>query len=52
MRLQDYGGESGDEAEAKPASLKDVISILPLAPDVSVSDVMSTESDILCYRYL
>lgn len=52
VRLRDYGGKSAKDPEMKMASLEDVISISPLAPDVSVSDVMSTESDLLCYRYL
>ncbi|KAK0755793.1 hypothetical protein N5P37_011667 [Trichoderma harzianum] len=52
VRLWDYGGHSTKGQETLKASIKDIISISPLAPDVRVSDVMSTESDVLCYRYL
>ncbi|WQF83004.1 Putative tyrosinase copper-binding domain, di-copper centre-containing domain superfamily [Colletotrichum destructivum] len=50
-RLSDYGEIKKHEAVTQ-TSLSDAISIGGImAPDIHVSDVMSTESDLLCYRY-
>ncbi|OHF02032.1 hypothetical protein CORC01_02611 [Colletotrichum orchidophilum] len=50
-RLSDYGETKKDKVVTQ-ASLSDAISIGGImAPDIHVSDVMSTESDLLCYRY-
>ena len=44
LRLGDYAGKDR-------ASLDDVLPMDGFAPDMQASDVMSTESDVLCYKY-
>ncbi len=43
------GIESDDSGES--ASLGDIIDLGQLSAQVTVSEVMRTESDLLCYRY-
>ena len=33
------------------ASLEDIILMNNLGPDIKVSEIISTESELLCYRY-
>lgn len=50
QRLMDYGGKAGANSTER-ASLTDLLQVSGLAPAVKVSEVMSTESMLLCYRY-
>ena len=36
---------------SRPALLQDILPMGGLAADIEVSEIMSTESDILCYHY-
>jgi tyrosinase len=44
------GSENPDESEGT-ATLEDKILMLGLAEDVSVHDVLTTNSEMLCYKY-
>lgn len=51
-RLEDYSGKAAYAYESNSeASLKDSLPVGDLAPDVRVGNIMSTESELLCYRY-
>ena len=49
-RVIEYNGPKDGHSEMA-ASLDDMLSMLELAPDIPVRDMMSTESDTLCYVY-
>ncbi|KAH8777274.1 hypothetical protein BGZ57DRAFT_927509 [Hyaloscypha finlandica] len=49
-RLSEYKGKAKSDSE-DAASLSDVLPMGGFAHDMRVSDVMNTESDLLCYRY-
>lgn len=46
----DYNGPSEHESEVE-ASLDDLLRLGEMATNLKIKDVMSTESDMLCYRY-
>jgi tyrosinase len=50
VRLSEYTGKARSDSE-DAASLSDVLPMGGLAPDMHASDVMNTESELLCYRY-
>ena len=50
IRGQQYLGVAETNTTGK-ASLADLMPMGGLAPDLKVSHIMSTESDLLCYRY-
>jgi tyrosinase len=50
VRLSEYSGKARYGSEER-ASIHDVLPMGGLAPDIPVSEVMSSESDLLCYRY-
>ena len=47
---QAYSGPESSKTTAR-ASLDDTLAFQGLGPDVDVSEVMDTESVLLCYRY-
>ena len=49
-RLVDYGGKAATNSTER-ATLSDLLQVGALAPAVKVSEVMNTESTLLCYRY-
>jgi tyrosinase len=49
-RLLDYGGKAAANSTER-AALTDLLHVSSLAPPVTVSEIMSTESTLLCYRY-
>lgn len=49
-RLTEYSGRAATNSTLE-ASLTDMISMGGLAPDISVVEIMDTESGMLCYRY-
>lgn len=50
-----FGGNknqlSPDAPSSPPAELTDLLPMLGMAADIPISDVMSTETDLLCYTY-
>lgn len=50
QRLTEYLGRAAQNS-TESASLEDVLPMGNLAPDVQVSEIMATESELLCYRY-
>ena len=50
QRLTEYLGKAAQNS-TESASLEDVLPMGNLAPDVQVSEIMATESELLCYRY-
>ena len=49
-RLRQYTGKAAYES-SEEASLTDVIPMGGLLPNIQVAYIMSTETDLLCYRY-
>jgi len=49
-RTTEYIGKAATDSRDK-ASLEDSMPMGGLAADIKVLEVMSTESDLLCYRY-
>ncbi|MCJ1229643.1 hypothetical protein MMC12_006312 [Toensbergia leucococca] len=49
-RLTDYAGRLLRNSTQR-ASLNDIIPMGGLAPDITIADMMETESGLLCYRY-
>lgn len=49
-RLLEYVGKSSHDSLSK-ATIEDIIPMGGLAPDVKVSEIMGTESGLLCYKY-
>ena len=49
-RLKEYIGKAAYNSN-DDASLRDTVPMGNLAPDIQVSEIMSTESKLLCYRY-
>ena len=49
-RMSQYHGLTANNS-TKPGSLKDVVPMGGLAPDVIVSDIINTYTDLLCYAY-
>ena len=47
----EYGGDNGEYAETREASLNDQMIMEPLAGTLMVSSVMHTDNELLCYRY-
>jgi len=47
----EYGGDNGEYAETREASLNDQMFMEPLAGALMVSSVMHTNTELLCYRY-
>ena len=50
MRSSEYTGKARSDSK-DAATLSDVLPMGGLAPDMRASDVMNTESDLLCYIY-
>ena len=50
-RLTDYSGPTNSSGTASQAALEDILQTLGLAEDITVLDIMTTESDLLCYKY-
>lgn len=49
-RLSDYSGKSAYTWSSE-ASLKDPLPLGDLGPDVRIEDMMSSESELICYKY-
>ena len=47
----EYGGDNGEYAKTREASLNDQMIMEPLAGTLMVSSVMHTDNELLCYRY-
>ncbi|KAF7864306.1 uncharacterized protein EAF02_010274 [Botrytis sinoallii] len=50
-RLRDYGGKAGTIESTREASIDDLLHVGSLGRTIAVSEIMSTETEILCYIY-
>ncbi|KAM0144229.1 hypothetical protein ACHAO1_000512 [Botrytis cinerea] len=50
-RLRDYGGKAGTIESSREASINDLLHVGGLGRAIAVSEIMSTETEILCYIY-
>ncbi|KAJ8064632.1 hypothetical protein OCU04_006958 [Sclerotinia nivalis] len=50
-RLRDYGGKVGTAESSRDASINDILHVGGLGRAITVSEIMSTETEILCYIY-
>ena len=54
-RTYEFGGNQVETSTASPtsppAALTDLMSMLGMAEDIPINDVMSTETELFCYGY-
>jgi len=50
-RLMDYHGKAGTIESSREASMNDLLHVSSMGPAIAVSEIMSTQTKILCYIY-
>lgn len=51
VREKDVADEKVNPADGTKATLEDVMPFMGLAADIKMSQVMTTQNDLLCYTY-